>query len=99
MGRMNLEGMLESADFEQALRWHLSSNHFPPVPLEMLDPCRKAIELANAGEDVNTTIELPEGFGWKSMATAPVWAILEGYHLDGFLDIEDWNWGDSDDSD
>jgi hypothetical protein len=33
-----------------SLRWHLSSNHFPPITDQWIEPAKRAIRNANAGE-------------------------------------------------
>ena len=46
-------------DLETAIGIHLQSNHYPPVPLSMVEPCIEAID-AYYEEDYNKLIELPE---------------------------------------
>ncbi len=87
MGRFALVGMLETADFEQALAWHLSSNHFPPIS-EVFDSAVEAIE-AGHDEDWDRDIALPDGVTWRDQDYAPAWACIEGWHLDGFLYTEE----------
>ena len=70
---------------EQQLAWHLQSNHYPPVPTTMIQPCIEAIEAIVAGEP-KTMIGLPEGITWRYMESAPAWAIYEGHHLEAFVD-------------
>lgn len=84
MGRASLEGMLEVADRDAALRWHLGSNHFPPIP-EVFDAALKAIEYAN-DEEWAMPIDLPAGVTWKGQTWATAEACVEAWHLDGFLD-------------
>ena len=70
-----------------ALSIHLTSNHYPPVPTEMVEPCVLAIEAMN---DERRSITLPEGVLWRGQTTAPAWAIVEGHHLEAWLaDYED----------
>lgn len=86
MGRQSLEGMLEVADIDTALSWHLSSNHYPPVPLSMVPVCKQAIDAANRGEqDWDSVITLPDGVSWRGQSSAPVRAIIERHHLESFL--------------
>jgi len=87
VGRASLEGMLEAGMLEedQVLLWHLTSNHYPPVPPIMLGPCKQAIEAVREGE-LEREIELPAGVAWRGRATAPARAIFEGLHLDAFLE-------------
>ena len=78
MGRLQAEEMNELCSLEQALTWHLQSNHYPPVHLVFLPTAKKAIEKANAGE-------------WDDVITLPnerqltVSSIVQQLHLDSFL--------------
>ena len=69
---------------EQAIGYHLQGNHYPPVPLTMVQPCIDAIDAIHAG-DGDTEIELPEGVLYKNKTTAPAHAIAEQHHLDAWL--------------
>lgn len=95
MGRAAAEDMSEIGDalgisLRQQLSWHLSSNHYPPVPQSMITPCVNAIEAYNEGEP-NRLIDLPDGVSWRGHSNAPATAIIEGHHLECFLDEdEDW---------
>jgi hypothetical protein len=62
------------------LAWHLQYNHYPPVPLSMIQPCLEAIE-HYWDDSTDAKIELPEGTFWKGLTYAPAWAILEAHHL------------------
>lgn len=73
-----------SVDLRAALSWHLTANHYPPVPTSMIEPCIKAIE-AMQEEDADKEIRLPEGVSWRGKRTAPAWAIVEGHHLGSFV--------------
>ena len=79
---------MDSIKLDQALIWHLTGNHYPPVPTSMVEPCKKAIEFANDGE-WNKRVKLPEGITWKGFKTAPASAIIEAHHLEFFLEQED----------
>jgi hypothetical protein len=61
----------------------LRSNHYPPVPLSMVQPCIEAIDAVN-DEDYNRAIQLPEGVLWRGQDTAPASAIVEGHHLEAW---------------
>lgn len=78
----------ENGDIRTALSFHLTSNHFPPVPTTMIDPCIDAIDNANAGE-WDKMVRLPDGVGYRGMTSAPTSAIIEQHHLDSFLDSEE----------
>jgi hypothetical protein len=70
-------------DLESSIGYHLRSNHYPPVPLSMVQPCINAID-AYWEEDLNRHIELPDGVLWRGEEYAPAWAIIEGHHLDAW---------------
>lgn len=90
MGRMGLEGMLEMTDSDTALRWHLKSNHYPPLPDCIFGLAKQAIELAN-NDEWDARISLKEaGISWRGQDSAPVSACVESWHLDSFIqNIED----------
>ena len=75
---------LTNIPLDQQIAMHLRGNHYPPVPLTMLEPCLYAIEACN-DENYNRLIELPEGVLWRGQKTAPAHAIVEGHHLDAWL--------------
>ena len=68
-------------DLEMAISIHLQNNHYPPVPLSMVQPCIDAIDAA-WNQDYNLMIELPQGVTYRGGATsAPAYAIIENHHL------------------
>jgi hypothetical protein len=69
---------------EQAIGMHLQGNHYPPVPLSMVQPCIDAID-AYYEDDFDKEIEMPEGVSYKGRTTAPAWAIIEQHHLNAWL--------------
>jgi len=86
MGRLGAESMKEVADdmgisLRQQLSWHLTGNHYPPVPTSMIEPCIQAIEAVREG-DSEREIALPEGVSWRGRETAPAYAIVEAHHLE-----------------
>lgn len=96
MGMHNAMGMKQAVDdgmveLRQALTWHLSANHYPPLPVELVDVCVRAIHLAEEGEP-DAIINLPEGMLWRNQHTAPVWALVDGLHLEAFIGTEE-DWG------
>lgn len=96
MGTTGALGMAEAVaggltTLEHALSWHLTANHFPPVPTSMIPACLAAIDAANA-EDWDEEIALPDGVTYRDgRSVAPAWAIVEQHHLDAFLDGDDWD--------
>ena len=65
-----------------ALKWHLRSNHYPPVHSSFIPIAKEAIEHAN-DEDWDHTIDMPNGL------TRTVAQIIEGLHLQSFLEREE----------
>ena len=72
---------------EQAVGIHLQSNHYPPVPSAMIEPCIEAIQKCNEG-DSGALIELPEGISWRGETTAPAYAIVEAHHLEPWVSFD-----------
>jgi len=89
MGRMGLVSMLEVAKAEEAMVWHLRSNHYPPVPMSMVNPCLRAVKYGNTGK-WDKRVRLPEGVLYKGKyKTAPARDIIEAHYLDAFLEPEE----------
>jgi len=65
-----------------ALAFHLQNNHFPPISQAFIPIAEEAIDKANDG-DHDTMIRLPNG------RTLPVHMIIEGLHLDCFLNKDE----------
>jgi hypothetical protein len=72
-------------DLSTAISIHLSSNHYPPVPQTMVEPCIEAIFAYDEGEP-DREIPMPEGVSYRGMNTAPAWAIIEQHHLQAWCD-------------
>ena len=89
MGSMHAMEYAGMEDRGFAIRIHLQSNHYPPVPSSMVEPCIKAIDIANSGQSWGTMVELPEPIKWKGVSQAPAYAIIEAHHLDAWLEGED----------
>jgi hypothetical protein len=97
MGTINALGMAQAMEdgmieLRQALAWHLQSNHYPAVPLNMVDPCVVAIRWVTEGEH-DSNVSLPDGILWRGQPVAPAWAIVDAYHLESFIDINEEEWG------
>jgi len=86
MGRLQAQAIAEdtSIPLDTQIRWHLTSNHYPPVPDIMVPVCIVAIEKANNGE-WDDEVELPEHVSWRGLTTVPVHAIVEQHHLDAWI--------------
>ena len=74
-------------DLEMAISIHLQSNHYPPVPLSMVEPCIEAID-AYYEEDFDRAIEMPEGVSYRGQSHAPAWAVVQQHHLEAWLPEE-----------
>lgn len=72
-------------NLKDAIAMHLRGNHYPPVPLSMVEPCIEAIDACNE-DDSGRLITLPEGVLWRGETSAPAYAIAESHHLDAWLD-------------
>lgn len=85
MGSLQAQEMARLADLDTALRWHLHSNHYPPLPLAFLPTCKAAIE-AMEEEEAERLIDLPDGISWRDGRTAvEAWRIVESLHLGAFI--------------
>lgn len=83
MGRATIEDMLDYADEEFALHWHLTANHYPPIHACFLPIAQQVIERAVAAVDDadvwNEQVLMPNG------CTMTVRTIHDGLHLDEFV--------------
>jgi hypothetical protein len=90
MGSITALGIQDSVlDLETQIAYHLQGNHYPPVPLSMVQPCIEAID-AYYDEDYNKLIAMPEGVFYKGMSHAPARAIIDQHHLSFWLPEEDY---------
>ena len=89
MGYSTALDLSNELDLEVAIGYHLQGNHYPPVPLSMVEPCIEAID-AFYDEDYNREIALPEGVLWRGQVTAPASAIIDAHHLNAWLPEEDY---------
>lgn len=78
MGRLQAEEMVARFKEDQALKWHLYCNHYPPINKAFLPIAKEAIRFAKQNE-WEEIIEMPNG---KSLT---VDKIIEGLHLETFL--------------
>ena len=76
-------------DLEQGIAYHLQGNHYPPVPLSMVQPCIDAID-AYYEEDYDRLIDLPEGVSWRGETSAPAHAMIDAHHLQAWLPEADY---------
>ncbi len=65
MGSLQAAAMSETdLTLEQALAWHLRSNHYPPVPESMVPTCIEAIN-AYWEDDLDKMVSLPAGVRFR----------------------------------
>jgi len=88
MGSLQAQEMAELLDIDSALSWHLRSNHYPPVPLSMIEPCKQAIEAFLEG-DYLRMIEMPEGVSYRGSNQAPADAIISQHHLEAWVELDE----------
>jgi hypothetical protein len=84
MGLTTALSLQEDLSLETGLAYHLQANHYPPVPVAMVQPCIDAID-AYHDEDYGRLIELPAGISWRGETSAPAHAIVDAHHLDAWL--------------
>ena len=88
MGSMMAQDLAENVlDIRQSIGIQLRSNHYPPVPLTMVEPCIEAIYAVSEG-DTHKSIQLPDGVTWRGYPTAPAYTIVEGHHLEPWCDYD-----------
>ena len=75
----------DGMDIEFAVRVHLQSNHFPPVPSMMVPVALQAIEAMNS-EDYEAEIYLPEGVSFRGREFALAYQVVEAFHLHPFIE-------------
>ena len=94
MGYRNAEDaatvMSEMMGLDAALEYHLTANHYPPVPTEMIPIAKRAIELGVLALDdatfIDEPIELPEGVTTgKGETSTPAHEVIRGLHLEPFV--------------
>lgn len=81
MAEMTKEGL---ASMEQALNWHLTANHFPPISTALVPVAMEAIKNANAG-NWSQPVAMPEGYRRREIPTGE---LIEGLHLHAWLEGE-----------
>ena len=85
MGAMRAMDIADNFSLEDGIRIHLSSNHYPAVPIEMVPTCLEAIDAVNSESDWDKLITLPDGITYKGLTQAPASAIIEQHHLEFWI--------------
>jgi len=79
MGRMWIEGLMEvENNVDKLLAIHLTGNHYPPISLDFVPACKKAIKYCNNGK-YDKKIKMPNGL------TRTASFIVDGLHLESFI--------------
>jgi hypothetical protein len=89
MGYTTALALEEDLSLEAGLAYHLQANHYPPVPVAMVQPCIDAID-AYYEEDYQRMIDLPGGISWRGQYSCPASAIVEAHHLDAWLPQDEY---------
>ena len=88
MGSHSLAGMMEGVDdLEVLLEWHLSENHYPPVPHCWVAVCKKIVEDYSddpAEFDWDGTVTRPAELG--AVFEIPIRDIVETLHLGDIME-------------
>lgn len=84
MGLTTAMALEEDLSLEAGLAYHLQANHYPPVPVAMVQACIDAID-AYYEEDYQRLIELPGDITWRGQSSAPASAIADAHHLEAWL--------------
>jgi hypothetical protein len=84
MGYTTALALEEDLSLEAGLAYHLQGNHYPPVPVSMVQPCIDAID-AFYDEEYSREINLPEGITWRGQTSCPASAIVDAHHLEAWL--------------
>lgn len=75
---------------DSALHYHLTCNHYPPLPSSLVGPAKRAIQKANRGEwDANVSLRDTDVTHNRYGKLVPVSVLVEGLHLDAFLEPDE----------
>lgn len=90
MQALSMAGAVQDGDLtlEAALSWHFSANHFPPLPQELVPVAVDIIYSYDPfdADAQDRLVTLPEGITWRGDNCAPVWACIDAWHLDAYLE-------------
>lgn len=89
MGAQTARDLVEYADFDQGLIYHLRVNHFPSLPASLLDACKDAIE-AFHDEDYGRLVTLPDVISYRGSQECPAHEIVKLAHLDAWVVQDDY---------
>jgi len=75
-------------DLGTALHWHLRFNHYPPMPIALINVAVTAIERANV-EDYDSEIDLPQDVMFLGKTSVSVCEAINSMQLDCFITVEE----------
>ena len=92
MGRTGAMGMATevgegNVSIEAALHWHLTSNHYPPLPVTLIPAAMRAIKVARK-EQWHRKILMPKNLLFRGKRLAPVGDLIEALHLEDFINAD-----------
>lgn len=76
MARAMAEGQ---TSLDAGLKWHLESNHYPPVSQTWLPVCREIVRMSKVRPDLDYPVQCPTSEKLTALQVA------ERFHLDPFL--------------
>jgi hypothetical protein len=88
---MALETRKGNVTLWNALLYHLRSNHYPPLPVDLIPVAEQAIDLGNTGA-WSAEIEMPEGIQFQHRDKITVSEAIESMHLDSFLSLDEYGY-------
>lgn len=72
-------------DLETKIKWHFTSNCYPPIPSVMVAPAVVAIRLAESG-DADEMVAMPDEVEHRKYGSqVPAWVLIESLHLAAFV--------------
>lgn len=92
MGRTGAMGMAEAVSdsnisLEAALHWHLTSNHYPPLPTALIPAAMRALKAARK-EQWHRRVLMPKNISFRGLRLAPVGDLIEALHLEDFINAD-----------
>ena len=102
MGATQAAGLAYAANqgvitLDTALRAHLISNFYPPLPVDYAPACREAVEAADAPYSTAIVLPslnpMPKDAWWDEDTEAHlIWAgdLIRSCRLEAFIDIDNW---------
>jgi hypothetical protein len=86
MGYQSAWEMAHAVDLDTALGWHLTSNHYPPIPSAMIPVAKEAISKA-LDNDWDAEVDLRGICTFQDRLTASVGDLVAYMHLNAFVDM------------